>query len=834
MAWLDSLRADAAFGWRQILKHKAASAAAILSLGLSMGASMAAFRLIDALFLRPLPVAHPERLYALTFENLFEGKIFVNEYFSYPAFRRLRDATKDEAALLAISFPERIDLTFGGDRETERAVRQYVSGRTFGEFGLKPALGRLLNESDDIAPGTHPYAMISYDYWTRRFGKDSSVLGRRFRNGREVLQIIGVTPEGFTGTDPGVFADIFLPSAMDASAVSDASTVYRIWLYPKSGGSLGELRERIHSALRSYREEEVKSWSAARAKEEKDFFVAARVTVASVATGRSYAQNSYQRAMAIFAVLVGLVLLIACANVANLMTAQAALRAREMALRVAIGAGRARLLQLVLIEGALIGVAASVAGLAFSAWAMPFLVGELNFANQALQLALPADWRVTAFALALTFAVTLLFALAPALHASSLTPVSALKGGGAPHFRRRLRNGLIVVQVAFCTLVLFTAGEFISTFQRMANQPTGFSSERLLTIESASDAGQPAQLWYQAMQRLRSLPGIESAALADYALMSFHAKTRFIWANGHVPDGTWSNSTWFLGVSPGWFETMRLGLLQGRDFRSADAYPSVAIVNETFARRYFAGESPVGRTFEAQRGINNTGGSKGNVRLTLQIIGVARDARYEDMRLPIPPTAYVPFQSVEDGAEESRREATFLVRTSAANPLSLAAMLRREIEGVGPDFRVVNIVPQEELIGLQMSRERLLATLALFFGAVALILAGVGLYSVLNHSVLERRRELGIRMALGATGWDIAHRVTVESGGMVAAGAAIGLGLGLGSERYVEELLYQVRATDPHQMALPFITLLAAAVLAALPPVLRAVRLNPARLLRSE
>ena len=263
--------------------------------------------------------------------------------------------------------------------------------------------------------------MISYDYWTRRFAKDASVLGRRFSIGNDVLEIVGVAPEGFSGTDPGVFTDIFVPSLMDPSAVSGSSNAYRTWLYLKPGVGFDELQERLHSALRAYREEEVKSWSAARSKQEKEFFVATPVMLESVATGRSYAQSSYRRAVGLFAALVGLVLLMACANLANLMTAQAAMRAGELALRIAIGAGRARLLQLVLLEGAWIGVAASAAGVAFSAWVAPFLIGKLNFSNQALQLTLPADWRITAFALALTFAVTLLFGLAPALHASSPT-----------------------------------------------------------------------------------------------------------------------------------------------------------------------------------------------------------------------------------------------------------------------------------------------------------------------------------------------------------------------------------------------------------------------------
>ncbi len=787
---------------------------------------MAAFRLIDALFLRPLPVAHPELLYELSYQNLFEGQISTYDRFDYPAFRPLNAAAKNQAELMAISVPLRIDVTFGSDQETERVWRQYVSGSMFGNFGLKPALGRLFSPSDDAAPGTRPYAVISYDYWSRRFAKDPSIIGRRFRTGNDFLQIIGVTPQGFTGTDPGTFTDIFVPSAMDAFASTTTSNVYRVFVIPKAGASLDQIRDRLTAVLHAYREEEVKTWSSLRPKQDRDFFVAAPVSLEGAATGTSGTQHGYRRVLTIFAVLVGLVLLIACANVAHLMTAQAAARAREMALRVSIGAGRARLIQLVLIESALIALAASVLGFGFSWWAPPLVVGKLNPPDQPVQLALHADWRVTLFALALTFAVTMLFGLAPALRASSIKPAIALKGGDDPHSRRRWMSALIAAQVAFCSFVLFVAGLFISTFQRMANQPTGFSSARVLTLESISSADLPTAAWYQVARQLKSAPGVQSAALAEHALMAFRAQTRFIWATGHFPDGTWSHSTWFLGVSPGWFETMKLQILEGRDFHWDDAYPKVAIVNEKFARRYFGAENPIGRSFETGPGMNQT-----NPRLTMQIIGVTRDARYEDMRLPIPATAYVPFRGL-NGEVDGR--ATFIVRTKSPDPMSLASTLRHAIPALQPQLRVANMVSQEDLVQSQMIRERLLAALSLFFAAVALVLAAVGLYGVLNYAVLERRRELGIRLALGATPGDVARRVTLGSFAMIALGLAVGTGLGLQSEHYVSALLYQVKITDPRLLVWPLIAMLGAAVLAAIPPVLRAVHIDPAILLRSE
>lgn len=835
--WLESLVADAFFGWRQIRKHKTASAAAILSLALGIGSCMAAFRLIDALFLRPLPVAHPERLYALTYDTLSEGKVGTYDQFDYPVVPLMRSAVEPQADVLAIGFTNRIDLTFASDQEMERAGREYVSGSMFTEFGLKPALGRLFDAGDDLTPGTHPYAVISYDYWSRRFAKDTGVIGRHFRTGTDVLEIIGVAPEGFTGIDPGTFTDIFIPNMMNVPMIYRTSNSYRIWLVPKPQAGIVAIRERLRAALHSYRAQVVKSWPPV-GQQEKDSFVASRIALEPASGGRSRMQHGYRRPLTIFMGLVGLVLLIACANVANLMTAQAAARAREIALRVSIGAGRARLVQLVLIESVLIAAAALTLGLTFSSWASPFVIDRISTPGDPVRLVLLNDWRVTAFAVALTFTVTLLFGLAPALRASSVAPSSALKGGDDdPHAHRRLMSGLTAAQAAFCAFVLFIAGLFISTFERMANQPTGFSSDRVLTLESASSAELPTGLWYQATQRLKSAPGVESAAMAEYALMSGNAQTGYIWANGHAPDGTWANSTWFLAVSPGWFETMKLQLIEGRDFRWDDEFPHVAVVNETFVHRYFGAESPVGRSFEADTSADEAGAMKlPPGRTAIQIVGVVRDARYEDMRMPIRATAYVPFRGTRSIVDVRGRPSrgTFLVRTRTPDSMSLASALRREIQSATPQIRVASIVTQEELVRQQMVRERLLAALSFFFAAVALILAAVGIYGVLNYAVLERRRELGIRIALGAAAGDIVWRVTSGVMAMIGLGCTIGIGLGLASDRYIAALLYETKATDPGLMVLPLAAMFCAAGLAALPPALRAIRIDPAVLLRSE
>ncbi len=819
--WLDSMRADLIFGVRQLKKKKIISAAAILSLGLAIGACTSAFRLIDALLLRPMPVAEPDRLYVMASRGMGpDGTFRTTESNEYPQFRLMRAAVKDQAELSAVSYGERVDVTYKSDQEMEKAQLQYVSGWMFSSFGLKPALGRLFTESDDLRPRAHPYAVLSYNYWVRRFGQDPKVLGRTFRMGNDVYQIVGVGPERFTGTEPGTFTDIFIPTMMHAGVTHDDRSWFRTFVLLKAGVAPEIVRDRLQAVFNAVQHERAKGFTGWPQRRLKNFLNQA-IVVEPASAGISEMQKVNGRALAALSVLVGLVLLIACANVANLMTAHAAARVREMALRVSIGAGRWRLVQLVLVESAILAFLAAATGVAFAWWSAPFVVGRINPPDNPARLSLSADWRVIGFGLLLTVGVTFLFGLGPALRASRVMPASALKGGEDPHSRRRLMHGLIAVQVAFCFLVLFIAGLFVTTFDRLSNQSTGFSAERLLTLDTVARPMQPTVLWYQVAEHLRTLPGIESVAAAGWPLLSGIGANGFVAVNGGQPHEILA---YFLNVSPGWLETMRIPLVDGRDFRLSDTYPTgtnvgVAIVNEAFAKEYFQGENPVGKLFD--RG-----------RTRLEIVGLVRDSRYRNMREPITPTAYVPLRLGDP--KEALSEATFLVRTTSANPLAMASTLRQEVARARPGFRVSNIRTQKEINQSQTVRERLLAMLALFFAIVALLLAGVGLYGVLDYSVLQRRREIGIRMAIGAQAGVVARLVTRDVFSMVLIGAVAGLGIGMASARSIEALLYQVKATDPSMLALPSLAIVAAALLAAVPAVLRAVRIDPVTTLRAE
>ncbi|HEY6945640.1 MAG TPA: ABC transporter permease, partial [Candidatus Acidoferrum sp.] len=816
LIWLESLRADAVYGWRQLKKHKVTSGAAILSLALGIGACTSAFRLIDAFLLRPLPVAAPDRLYFLSRQGLdWNGKPGIDQECQYPLFLQMRAAVKDRAELLAFSYADRVDLSFGSDQEIEKAHLQYVSGWMFESFGLKPALGRLLTENDEGAPGAHPYAVLSYDYWSRRFGQDPYVVGRSFRMGETLFQIIGVAEKPFTGTEPGTFIDIFVPAMMNPYVTRSDASVFRVFAQLKPGVAVEPVRAKLQANARAFEEERAKEFVGV-PKQSLENFLSQKLVMEPAPTGVSDLQNGNRRSLAALGVLVALVLLIACANVANLMTAQAAARAHEMALRISIGAGRWRLVQLMLIESAWIALLAAAIGAVFAWWSAPFVVSKINPPDDPVRLTLPADWRVLGFALALTFGVTLLFGSLPALRVSAIKPLSALKSREEPHSRRGLMHALIASQVAFCFLVLFATGLFVATFEHLSHTPLGFSAERLLTLDTFAQQPQPPALWSQVAEHLREVPGVETVALASWPLLEGNSVNSYISVNGAPPI---ERLAYFLRVSPGWIATMKITLIDGRDFLPSETAPGAAIVNETFAKTYFQGEDPVGKAFARSEDYRDR---------PFRIVGLARDARYGSVRETPLPVVYVPFQGVRrDGSWVRENWGTFIVRTSSANPLALAQTLRQEVPRARPEFRVSRIRTQLEINLAQTVRERLLAMLALFFAGVALVLAGVGLYGVLHYSVLRRQREIGIRVALGAQAAVIVRIATLDLFSMVVLGAVAGLGISMALARYFEALLYQVKATELSMLAFPSVTLFIVALVAALSPVIRAVQIDP-------
>jgi putative ABC transport system permease protein len=826
LPWVDALASDVTFGWRQLNKHRVVSAAAILSLALAIGATTAAFRLADAVLLRKLPVAEPERLFFLAVTEVNrDGRPDYRDDFDYPTFRKHSEMLGDRADLMVIGMAAQQDATFSSDDQRETVYRQYVSGNVFGVLGLNPAAGRLLTPDDDKTPGGRPVAVLSYAYWNSRFGRDPKAIGKTFQLGGKIYEVIGVAPKDFTGTEPGLVTDIFIPATMNTRALdSPGWSWFRIWVRPKPGVSPEQVLQPLQAALTLAIRERLKMLDSDAAKRAIDPYPN-RPLLLPAASGTSGMQKEYRRPLFVLAILVALVLLIACANVGNLLTAQAAARAREMALRVAIGAGQWRLIQLVMVESALLAAIASAVGALFSWWSAPLVVSMLAPADHPVRLVLDAGWRALEFGFALTVTVTLLFGLAPALQASAVKPSSALKGAKDPHSRRGLMNSLVTLQVAFSVLVLFVAGLFVSTFERLSHRPLGFSPQRVVVLETeVPGKSPPSWAWTQVAGQIQQTPGVESVAFAGWAPLTDNRWTGSVRIPGRAAE---PRVNYFLDVSPGFFTTMRIGLIDGREFRPGDSQPKltgdnqpsagVGIVNEAFARAYFDSQNPVGKTVGVHEGKN--------LFAAMEIVGYVRDACYGSVREPIRPTVYVPI--------ERKGGSAFIVRTSG-DPQALATTLRRVISQARSEFRVRGVDTENALVLRHMIRERLLATVSFFFAIVALVLAGVGLYGVLNYSVIQQRREIGIRMTLGASPGQIVRQVTSGMLGMVCLGLAGGLAGGVACERFVESLLFEVQATNPRMMVAPLLTLLGATLLAALPPAIRAVKIDPAQTLRSE
>jgi predicted permease len=816
--WLDSIRADALFAWRQFRKNKAVSAAAILSLGLAIGGCLSAFRLIDAMLLRPLPIAGPEGLYVLTgqFAGL-DGSITTNDRWTYPMFRQMRALVKSEAELIAISGNWPTELTYESSQKAEKAFQQYVSGWMFKSFGIRPALGRVFTEKDDLIPGGHPYAVLSYDYWSRRFGQDPNVIGRSMRISNDLYQIVGVAQKGFTGTEPGTMTDLFVPTMMighNAIGRSDYRW-FSTYVKLKPGVRISQVREKLRSAFRAFLEESIKALPGMPQNERKAY-LSQILLINRAAAGTSGMQREYGKALIVLGLVVMLVLAIACANVANLLTAQGASRGREMALRISIGAGRWRLVQMVLIECAWLAFLGAGIGALFAWWSAPFVVDRVSTADNPVQLVLPADWRVLGFGIVVALGVTFAFGLAPALRASAVKPGAELKGDGNPHARSRLMNGLIGAQVAFSFLIIFVAGLFLTTSDRLVHQWTGFSGDGVLTLETITSQPQPSRSWEQVADHLRAVPGVDSVAISEWPLMTGGSWSGFISVNGAPPNAV---ASYFLSVTPSWLKVMKIPLLEGRDFQSNDKTPGAAIVNKTFARQYFGVQNPVGKYFEA---VDEKGQRNG-----YRILGLAGDARYKDMREPIQPTAYFPLSGVYS-------RATFIVRASRNDPRTLSQGLRVEVARARLGFRVSSIRTQAELIAQHTIRERLLAKLGVFFATLALLLSGVGLYGVLTHLVLQRRRDIAIRMAVGAPAGKIAWGITFDALIVLSCGAVAGGVLGATSIRYIDSLLFGVKANDVIGFIFPALAILAVAVFATLPAVVRALHIDPVTMLHSE
>ncbi len=826
LPWLDSLVRDVRLGARMLLKNRLVTSAAIVSLSLALGACVAAFSLVDALILRPLPVHQPERLVYLTYPST-NPDLPEDDVFSDPAFVRLRDVGRGRVDLFAMAYPSKPRVTFdvaSGDRETVRA--QFVSGDAFERLGVGPAAGRLLTMQDDQRPGAHPVAVLSHALWMQRFGGDPGIVGRWFvvhdaKENRQ-FQIVGVTEPRFSGVEPGYSTDVWLPYAMqNPSAFGNGGyRTLRVIGRVKEDVAAEQVHSVLQAAFTNFRRENaIDSLGPNTPPDRVAHFINTPLHVRPAATGVSRLRTMFQRPLWVLTAIAALMLLIAGSNVANLLLARTAAREDEMSLRLSLGAGRGRLIQQMLIESAIVAGVACLIGAMFAAAAAPAVVSMLRSADDPVLLDLRVDWRLVAFISGMTLLSGALLGLAAALRASSVEPMTALKAsGGRASARARAMRPFVVMQVAFSLIVLFVGGLLVRSFVKLSSVNPGFAmSDVLLVSWEAVQRTEPHQqraAQLQVLERLRGLPGVAAVSAAEFSVLGR------AWRNDIPVRGTAREAieVTMAPVTPGYFETMKIPLFAGRTFVRGDLEtesPTTVIVNDSFAKRYFGGEPAVGRLFDARFG--RTGAPN-------EVVGVVADVRY-DLRQPPAPTIYIllPLDSFR----------TLHVRV-AGDATTIAARLREEVRAATPLLRVTSVTSQAAVVNRTVVRERLLALLAGFFALVGLVLTTVGLYGTLSYAVVQRTREIGIRVALGAHSIGAVRSVLADTAGTTLIGAACGLAGGLYASRFVETMLFEVAAFEVSSLALPLGTLLLAALVAAAVPAWRAARVDPVIALRSE
>jgi predicted permease len=823
LPWVESVFKDIRFALRMFRKHIVVTGAAIASLTLALGACLAAFSLIDALILRPLPVREPERLIYLSFPTYSAGSP-IGTSFSHPLFSRLRDAGQHDVELFATSGENRRRVTFRNEEAEDEVRVRFVSGNAFSVLGIRPAAGRLLTPADDRTPGAHAVAVVSHSFWSRRFAGDPSVVGSTFTFGEKQLEIVGVAQESFTGIEPGRLVDLWVPIAMyDAEGFTFTNPEWN-WLGVVGRLHPGVTPERARDVLQAPFSQFRRELTAGRRGPENtperiQRYVNTPLTTPSAANGPSGLRRQFDRPLWILSVLVGLVLLISVSNLANLYLARAAVREREMSVRLSIGAGRSRLVQQMLIESVLLAAAACVLGLLFARVAAPTIVEMLAPAADPVYLELRLDWRLLAFLCIAGALTTILFGLAPALRASRVAPIGVLRGGEPGAMSRTgLPRPLVAVQVSFSLAILFVAALLLVSFGRLANTDVGFAKDGVLLVRVESrdrlDPEMARLAGLQLLEGVRSAAGVSNASLSANPLFGQGGWISRVRVAGHESD---IFSPTHLRVSPGFFETMRIRLMEGRDFTPRDSEPvepTAVIVSEAFARRYFGAASPVGRVYDRT-------GQGTPVRQ--EIVGLVSDALLHDLRSRPHPTVYVPLRGL----------GTLQVRT-AEDPLALTPLIEREVRATHPSLRATGFRLQATQVANTLLRERLLALLSGFFAAVGLLMAAVGLYGVLSYSVARRTREIGIRIALGARSGALVVAIVRDAALMTAIGIIAGLAGGLYLSGLVKGLLHEVQPTDAVSIALPVGCLLLTAVLAAVPAARRASRLNPVDALRSE
>jgi predicted permease len=825
--WLETTWQDLRFAVRSLAKAPAMTAVIVTSLALGIGANTAIFSLTHALLLRTLPVRAPGELY-----RIWAGE--HNSSFTNPQWEEFRASQRTFSSVMAWS-PIQFDLSEGGAARMVDAA--WVSGSAFHTLGLEPALGRLIHEADD-RPGAAdgPVAVLGHDFWISAYGGATGAVGGIIRLNGKPFKIVGVAPEGFRSVAAGERADVMVPIATlqylrpGENGLRNRGNWW-LWVMGRldPAVSLGQARAQLYSLSAGLMERTVPpndspDWLA-RYRQHKLWPKPLREEA-------SHAQETLRLPLLILMSVAGLVLLIACANVANLLLARAAARGREMAVRLALGASRTRLFRQLLTESLLLSGAGALAGLALAPLAAHALMDAFSVGRAGAGIEPRLDPVVLGFTSLVALICGLAFGVVPAWRAVPMAPQSGLRDrpGSSGPGAGRLRSALVAAQVALSVVLLSAAGLFITTLRNLAGAELGFRPEGVLLVSvdlvrGGLEPEQRAGFTSRVLEQARRVPGVQSASAS--ALVPLSSSTSQSDVSATLPDGsTRTTLGWLNFVSPSFFETFGTPLLSGRDIAASDrpGAPPVAVVNETLARQIFGAANPVGRTLRHQVYHENVPPTTEEV----EIVGLVRDARYGSLRQAAPPTVYFAL------AQQSRprRSIQFALRTAGrAEALvgPLAAMMKATDARVTYTPRTFSTQVREA-----MQVERLVAALCTAFGALALLLAAIGLYGVLAYSVAERRAEIGVRMALGATPARIRNWVLGRMGLTVAFGATVGVGLALWASRFARSLLYGVQAGDARVLAGGVAVLLVVAAFAAWWPARRAARVDPMTSLRCE
>jgi len=829
---------DLRYGLRTLRRSPVFAAVAVLSLALGIGANTSIFSLMSQVMFRMLPVAEPERLVVFHAEGEREGsssKDSQEAVFSYPMYRDLRDRSEVFEGVMARSSAA-VSLMYGG--QTDRARGEIVSGNFFEVLGVRAALGRVFTADDDRVPGGHPVVVLGYGYWKRRFGGNPALVNQSVTVNGHPMVVIGVAPAGFHGVLSSNTPDVLLPVMMKREATPNWNSFdarqdrwLNIFGRLKPGVSMKRAEAALQGLYRAASEEDLARMSHPLSGHDRDEYLSQKLELRPAAQGINSLRADWENPLLALMAMVGLVLLIACANVANLMLARATGRQKEIAIRLAIGAARAAIARQLVLESLLIAMAGGLVGLIVTSWTTAALLGFLPDGATGGWLNASLDWRTFCFCAALTIGTGILFGLAPALASTRPNVAPALMeqsgSAGARGAQVWLRKVFIVAQVAVSVVLLVGAGLFGRSLFNLMTENPGFQTRNLLRFSvdpslNGYDLVRGQAFYRELQKRLAMLPGVRSVGGASLGPFGNGRRAGNITLEGYrVKEDEYTGASQD-ALTPDYVRTMGIPLVAGREFSPRDGAGAqkVALVNEAFAKRY----SRAGRLLGKHFGF----GGGHETKLEWEIVGIVRDIKYGNLREQADPFVYVP-TTQQDHLERM----TFFVR-AANDENKLGPEVRALVQNMDANLPVFGMSLMEVRLADSIYRDRLIAILASAFGALATLLAAIGLYGVVAFNVTRRTAEMGLRMALGALPTDVVAMVMKEAGLLVAIGGLIGLGAAVALSRLIESQLFGMKANDPFVFSAAAMVLALAGGLAGYIPARRASRIDPIRALRYE